>query len=438
MSETSSTTRSEEITSANEVRHIWKSKIDYHMQKGLFFGIRNFIGKVCLQSRMYDAFNHPARLESKVMQHICIDRSKEKQTVKKKHQRFLPVLFYHKAMSIVDPLLYPLPMRSFGTTIHPQCDIIVVPRYATTFYDLRESNTLDLDNYRSILFRILYALYFLQKQYGFMHNDLHIQNILMKASNPGNKLVNRDYIVNGVKYQVPDLDWIPIMWDFEDARCHKIPELAHNLKTDNAPDVPPMWCPYYDVHFLLISVIDVFADSNDGIIPLEVRQWVLSMFPEEAIPPRVRDDSELPSVNERREQLARYESKEYIERLLIGQTLPDDLHTDLHAYWEQTWSDDDDDEIDQDSDDEETDDDPENFYGKGDNYYDYLKSELPRNGITWDEEVHELCIQAKQDVTMTEPSGTYDNRLTNTFEKRDSLPTVEQLLQSEFFSIYRV
>jgi len=192
----------------------------------------------------------------------------------------------------------------------------------------------------------------------------------MKPSNTDKKLVKREYTVNGVVHQAPDLESIPIMWDFEDARYHKFPELAHNLKTDNTPDVPPKWCPYYDAHFFMVSVIDIFADLNDGVVPLEIIEWVLSMFPEDAIPPRVRDDSELPSVRERGEQLTQYE---YIEQFVIGQTLPDEIHARLHAYWETTWPDADD-EINQYSEgDNVEEEDPGSYYGDGDNYYDNLK-----------------------------------------------------------------
>lgn len=431
-----SSNESESVIEDEGIKHIWKSRVDYKAQKGLFFKFKNLIGKVCLQTQYFDVCDrHPAKQESKIMQLICPTPGSKL----KLHQRHLPVLIYHKSMSIMSPFLYPLPLRSFGTSIHPKCDIIVVPRYDTTFYDLRESNTLDLGNYKSILFRILYTLSVLQKRYGFIHNDQHIQNILMKKSTNNTKI--RQYVINGNNYQVPDLDWVPILWDFEDARCDRIHDLDFNAKTNNAADVPPRWCPYYDVHFLLISVIDVFADSNRGIIPSELREWVLKMYPENAIPYRVQTDSQ-PAIAERRHHRAMYESRMHIEELLKGQTLPETLRNDLHTYLESAFDcDEDDDDIASDDEDwldeEESDTYYERHYTDGDNYYDYLKSGLPRDGITWDPEVHALGIQARQDMTMTEMECTLDNRLTNTFPDREMLPTVDDLLESDFFQIYR-
>jgi hypothetical protein len=411
----------------DEIHHIWKDKIDYGMQKGLFFGIRNFIGKVCLQTKMYEAHKHPAQQESKIMKLICSSRQPQR-----KHQRFLPTLVAHKSISVTAPLLYRLPMRSFGTSIHPRCDVIIVPKYDATLSELRERNILNLEDYRSIIFQILYTLFILQRKYGFMHNDLHIQNILMKKV-PGQPRVDgksRDYKVDEYTFQVPEIEWIPIMWDFEDSRCHKVPELMENLKTDNVPDVPPDWCPYYDVHFLLISIIDVCKES----VPEEIRDWVFAMYPEEAIPARARRNSMVPSLHERRMQLAQYESKNLISQLLRGQSLPDAIHEQLAVYWNEIWSDDNStmQSMDDDDDDSEEED-LERHYGQDDNYYDYLKSELPRDGIAWDEEVHDLCIQAKEDVTMSEDEPLLNNRLTNSFPNRDQLPTVKQLLASDFF-----
>ncbi|RYE25180.1 MAG: hypothetical protein EOP45_05050, partial [Sphingobacteriaceae bacterium] len=316
--------------SALEIKHIWKSKVDYTLQKGLFFELNSLIGKVCLQSRMYDACGrHPARQESKIMQLICPRLG----TKKLLHQRCLPTLVHHKSLPITSPFLFPLPLRSFSTTIHPRCDIIVVPRYKMTLHELREKNLLDLENYRSILFRILYTMSVLQKKYGFMHNDQHVQNILMKpvSESPDEQKI-RKYKVNGTCYKVPDLEWIPILWDFEDARCDNVHGLNYNAKTINEPDVPPKWCPYYDVHFLLISLIDVFAISNTGIIPTEVRNWVLSMYPEQAIPWRVQEDAlSQKNIKERKLQRAQYESREHIEKLLSGNTLPEAIHDQLQS-----------------------------------------------------------------------------------------------------------
>jgi hypothetical protein len=53
---------------------------------------------------------------------------------------------------------------------------------------LNEYKSLTLYEYKSIFFQILFALYVSQKEYQFVHNDLHLKNILLKAPNQANTL----------------------------------------------------------------------------------------------------------------------------------------------------------------------------------------------------------------------------------------------------------
>jgi serine/threonine protein kinase len=46
-------------------------------------------------------------------------------------------------------------------------------------------DSLDLSQFRSVLFQTLYALYVAGEELEFNHNDLHLKNILLKSMKPG-------------------------------------------------------------------------------------------------------------------------------------------------------------------------------------------------------------------------------------------------------------
>jgi serine/threonine protein kinase len=54
--------------------------------------------------------------------------------------------------------------------------------YAPT--PLRSFKNLGLREHKCILFQALYALYIAQKEYKFVHNDLHAKNVLLQEPNP--------------------------------------------------------------------------------------------------------------------------------------------------------------------------------------------------------------------------------------------------------------
>ena len=86
-----------------------------------------------------------------------------------------------------------------------------------------------------------------------------------------------------------------------------------------------------------------------------------------------------------------------------------------------------------------SDDEPdEDHYGKGDGYYDYLHSEFPRDGITWDHTIHALGVESKQDMTKSISKFLKNNRLTNAYPDRESLPSPLDLLNSSFFDCWKM
>lgn len=76
--------------------------------------------------------------------------------------------------------------------------ILAMERLETTFTDLVKQD-LNLDDWRSILFEICFGLAVAQKNLGFIHNDLHSDNIMFKKC----KMEYKYYEFNNRYYRVP-------------------------------------------------------------------------------------------------------------------------------------------------------------------------------------------------------------------------------------------
>lgn len=79
----------------------------------------------------------------------------------------------------------------------------------------------------------------------------------------------------------------------------------------------------------------------------------------------------------------------------------------------------------------------EDHYVETDNYFDYINSEYPRDGVTFDLGVYQMGLESKMDMTRTNPELVYNNRLTNSFPERSILPTPSQLIFSDFFKCWQ-
>ena len=218
---------------------LWPEKIDFENYKGVFLDVDGCVGKVCCRSHLFPNSQHPSEMEVKIMKEICRDESKDEK--RKKYQRFLPTLLYHSKHYVTDSIFHSLPMRKFKKTIHPEVDLLVVPRYNGTLSEYRKKKKLSLEDYRYIVFGILYTLYQLEQKYKFVHNDLHIENVLIEegTSVQGTSLQAKDneYTVGEIVFNIPTQKYTPILWDFETSRCFEVPHLKRNLVAENEPDV---------------------------------------------------------------------------------------------------------------------------------------------------------------------------------------------------------
>ena len=73
------------------------------------------------------------------------------------------------------------------------------------------SKTHDEDQWYNAIFQILVGLYAMYKYYNLFHNDFHGYNLLVHKVKPGGYWV---YIVDGVKYYVPNLGFVFLISDF--------------------------------------------------------------------------------------------------------------------------------------------------------------------------------------------------------------------------------
>jgi len=436
-----------------KVEPLWLDKIDLDMQKGLFFEYTALeqpnVGKVCLQTKMYDSENHPGNIESSILRLLNDVAIREKLQCRK----FLPETFFHGRFPVTAPELLALPMRAFKTNIHPWCHIFISKRYSENFYDLRERNELTLDEYRYLIFGVLFALYELQSTFGFVNNDMHIENILIENLDDEDQKVDEKYHIGKECFHIKTKSrYRAILWDFENAICQNIPGLEKNETGLNEKDVPQGFCDKYDAHFFLISVLDTFATGDAGEIPAPLWKWIHAMYPKKALPTRIQ---KFERSNERKQKESRLEIKGLLREAakwtgMAKWTKP--KHTKLKdlaklaAAISDTESESESDGTETDS--ESSDSEDDDYYEPGDNYYDYLKSEHPKHGMAWDPVLMELSERSQANDSVDADTSaatpikekedyTINNRLANDFPEREKLPTPESLLMSDFFHSYR-
>jgi hypothetical protein len=157
------------------------------------------------------------------------------------------------------------------------------------------------DQWKNIVFQLIYTIAIIQKYYKMMHNDFHYGNILIDTSiKPGGYLV---YQIDQKTYYLKNTGIIPRLWDFEFSMVYsdKIPEAYPNKfilgpyeydrklhKTiitddemenlsDSELNVPFNYNEVYDVHYFLTSLLDLYISQ-------ELFDWIIELYPRELIP----------------------------------------------------------------------------------------------------------------------------------------------------------
>ena len=154
--------------------------------------------------------------------------------------------------------------------------------------------------WKIIAFQLIYTIYVMQAYFKLNHNDFHYGNILIDTEIKGEGYFV--YKINNKTYYVPNTGIIPKIFDFEYAMVYsnKIPDtfpnkfiVAHCIydrnkhvsvlndnssSHDDEDNVPYNYSEYYDLHYFLTSLLDLYI-SND------LFNWILNVYPEEVIPP---------------------------------------------------------------------------------------------------------------------------------------------------------
>lgn len=169
-------------------------------------------------------------------------------------------------------------------------------------YNTYENDKEIEDNqWKNIIFQLIYTIAIIQKYYKMMHNDFHYGNILIDTSiKPGGYLV---YQIDQKTYYLKNTGIIPRLWDFEFSMVYsdKIPEAYPNKfilgpykydrklhktiitdeEMDNLSDrelnVPFNYNEVYDVHYFLTSLLDLYISQ-------ELFDWIIELYPRELIP----------------------------------------------------------------------------------------------------------------------------------------------------------
>lgn len=153
------------------------------------------------------------------------------------------------------------------------------------------------DQWRTVVFQLIYTIAVIQKEYKMMHNDFHYGNILIDTTiEPGGYFV---YQINNKTYYLKNTGIIPKLWDLEFcmAYTNKIEgsypnkfitgpyEYDYKKQQTIIPDddddelynVPCNYNDVYDLHYFLTSLLDLYISQ-------ELFDWIMALYPEELIP----------------------------------------------------------------------------------------------------------------------------------------------------------
>ncbi len=164
------------------------------------------------------------------------------------------------------------------------------------------------EQWKNIVFQLVYTIAVIQHYYRMMHNDFHYGNILIDDTiQPGGYFV---YEVDGKKFYIKNTGIIPKLWDFEFSMVYsnKISDCYPNkfitgpfeydkskhetivdeeaIKDDEEVyNVPYNYNEVYDLHYFLTSLLDLYISQ-------ELFDWIVSIYPEELIPEEESDESD--------------------------------------------------------------------------------------------------------------------------------------------------
>ena len=183
------------------------------------------------------------------------------------------------------------------------------------FHTEENDQHISSEQWKYIVFQVIYTIAIMQNDYKMMHNDFHYGNILIDNSiktYPGSYFV---YEINGNTYYLKNTGIIPKLFDFEfcmvysnkipgfyanklvignnsfDSKTFRTTIVENNIEESESSEssdssdssdsseecLPINYNEIYDLHYFLCSLLDRYI-SND------LYEWITSLYPHELIP----------------------------------------------------------------------------------------------------------------------------------------------------------
>ena len=162
------------------------------------------------------------------------------------------------------------------------------------------------EQWKSIVFQLIYTIAVIQHHYRMMHNDFHYGNILIDNTvQPGGYFV---YEIGNQRFFIRNTGVIPKLWDFEfsmvysnriadcypnkfitgpfeyNKRTHTTIVKPEDIEDDEEYNVPYNYNEVYDLHYFLTSLLDLYISKD-------LFDWIMDIYPEELIPPEESSES---------------------------------------------------------------------------------------------------------------------------------------------------
>lgn len=224
----------------------------------------------------YDFEDHPCRQEVKLL----------KEFSKLVVQGVTPhITFYFKDFDCKNnqKALTKFPLKFLRRELHTHSNVLIsefVP--GGSIEEWVQEVRPDEEQWRYIIFAMAWTLLVLQDKYKFMHNDFHYGNVLVDNSIcPDDpclmtyNLKTKDGKVSS--FFIPNCGIIPKIWDFEFGNAYKGITLPPNRFGAKDENIPSEFNPYYDIHFLLTSLLELY-------LPETIERFIRSIYPPDFIP----------------------------------------------------------------------------------------------------------------------------------------------------------
>ena len=127
---------------------------------------------------------------------------------------------------------------------------------------------------KAFIWQVLYTLDVAQHMFQFMHNDLHLGNVLIDKVNASvSKRAYFKYTTRGQTFYIPNCGFIPKIWDFDFSQTADIKNSKNYTKHYQSYGIDGIFDSAYDWHFFLQLI------ATSGETPREIVQFVKSIIP---------------------------------------------------------------------------------------------------------------------------------------------------------------